>query len=80
MPAAIEAGFSSVAAVPLRLRAQTIGALNLFHDGVEVVPDRDIELAQALADVATIGVLQRRSTHRGTLLAEQLQHALHSRS
>ena len=79
VPAASAAGFASVAAVPLRLRAQTIGALNLFHAGVEVVPDDDIQVAQALADVATIGILQRRSTHRGTLLAEQLQHALHSR-
>ncbi len=79
VPAALAAGFASVAAVPLRLRAQTIGGLNLFHAGPQVVPDEDIHMAQALADVATIGILQRRSTHRGTLLAEQLQHALHSR-
>jgi GAF domain-containing protein len=79
VPAAIAAGFASVAAVPLRLRAETIGGLNLFHAEIGVVPAEDVQLAQALADVATIGILQRRSTHRGTLLAEQLQHALNSR-
>lgn len=76
--AAVSAGFRSVAAVPLRLRTQTIGALNMFHSA-HPVPVNDRRLAQALADVATIGILQRRSTHRSTMMAEQLQHALNSR-
>ncbi len=79
VPAAIEAGFRSVAAVPLRLRDQTIGGLNMFHARRAPIPDDDRRLAQALADVATIGILQRRSTHRSSAMAEQLQHALNSR-
>ena len=77
--AAMAAGFRSVAAVPLRLRSETIGALNMFHRAPHPVPMSDRKLAQALADVATIGILQRRSTHRSAMMAEQLQHALNSR-
>lgn len=79
VPAATQAGFRSVAAVPLRLRTQTIGGLNMFHARSESIPEDDRRLAQALADVATIGILQRRSNHRSSALAEQLQHALNSR-
>jgi transcriptional regulator with GAF, ATPase, and Fis domain len=78
-PAALAAGFGSVVAVPLRLRDQTIGGLNLFRERSELMSDEDQRLAQALADVATIGILQRRTTHRSTMVAEQLQHALNSR-
>jgi GAF domain-containing protein len=79
VPAAEVAGFRSVAAVPLRLRDQIIGGLNLFMDTPHEVPPRDRQLAQALADVATIGILQQRSLHRSHVLSEQLQHALTSR-
>lgn len=76
---AIEAGFRSVLALPLRLRERTIGGLNLFDDrAVRVTPD-DQALAQALADVATIGILQQRSAYRTAMLAERLQRALNSR-
>lgn len=77
--AALSAGFRSVAAVPLRLRTETIGALNMFQAAPHPMPLDDRRLAQALADVATIGILQRRSTHRSAMMAEQLQHALNSR-
>lgn len=76
---AIEAGFRSVVALPMRLREQTIGGLNLFDDRAVTVPPDDQRLAQALADVATIGILQQRSAQRSTVLAEHLQRALNSR-
>jgi GAF domain-containing protein len=79
VPAARITGFRSVAAVPLRLRGQTIGGLNLFRVEPHEVPPADRRLAQALADVATIGILQQRSLHRSHVLSEQLQGALTSR-
>jgi GAF domain-containing protein len=79
VPAAALAGFRSVAAVPLRLRDQVIGGLNLFMADPREVPPADRHLAQALADIATIGILQQRSLHRSHVLSEQLQGALNSR-
>jgi GAF domain-containing protein len=76
---ALEAGFRSVVALPLRLRQQTIGGLNLFHERAVSVTTGDQQLAQALADMATIGILKQRSAHRSAMLAEHLQRALNSR-
>ena len=78
-PRAVELGFRSVAALPLRLREDIVGGLNLFQAGDAGIDDDQQRLGQAFADVATIGILQRRTLHRNALLAEQLQHALTSR-
>jgi GAF domain-containing protein len=79
VPAALERGFRSVHALPLRLRDDTIGALNLFHDERSPLTDGDLRVAQALADTATIGILQQRALNASNVLAEQLQSALTSR-
>ena len=73
------AGFRSAHALPLRLRAETIGVLNLFSTTGGPLPEADARLGQALADVATIGLLQHRAILHRQLLAEQLQGALNSR-
>lgn len=76
---ALAAGFGAVYALPMRLRAETIGALNLFSTRPGALGDGTVLVAQAMADVATIGLLQARVISHGELLAEQLQHALHGR-
>jgi GAF domain-containing protein len=81
---AIACGFHSVHAIPLRLRDEAIGAVNLFGPTPDpgtpdpMTPER-LKLAQAMADVATIGILHERAIQRAEVLAEQLQSALHSR-
>lgn len=74
-----DVGFDAVHALPLRLRDETLGALNLFDSGHHQLSEFDTRLAQAMADVATIAILQQRSLSRASLLAEQLQHALDTR-
>ena len=77
--AAAEAGYRSVVSVPMRLRDQTIGALNLLRNGTGPMPDSDKRIAQALADVATIAILQHRRVIRTEEVTTQLQGALNTR-
>ena len=78
-PHAVEAGYRSVHAFPMRLRDEVIGALNLFSDKSGDMDPADARVVQALADVATIGLLQERTVRRGEVVTEQLQTALKSR-
>ena len=63
----------------MRLRDQVIGALNLFRSEPGPFEAADLRIAQALADVATIGLLHERNVRRRDTVAEQLQAALNSR-
>ena len=78
-PAAVEAGFRATHALPLRLRRQVVGAVNLFTADPGRLDDEHIAIGQAMADVATIGLLHERNLREQTVLSEQLQAALHSR-
>jgi len=71
--------FTSVHALPMRLRTDVIGALNIFLARPGQLTDADIALGQGLADIATIGLLQERTSQERNVLAEQLQGALNSR-
>ncbi len=78
-PHAVAAGFKSIHAFPMRLRGQVIGALNMFGAAAGSMDEADVRVIQALADIATIALLQERAIARGELLTEQLQGALNSR-
>lgn len=77
--AALEQGFHSVHATPMKLRGEVIGTMNLFQAATGAMSERDSAVVQALADVATIGVLQQRIATESQIVAEQLQRALDSR-
>lgn len=72
-------GYTISHALPLRLRGQVIGALNLFTIAPTPLSDDHLAVVQGLADVATIGLLNERAIRDQVVLSEQLQTALHSR-
>jgi hypothetical protein len=74
-----EYGFRSLVALPLRLRNERVGALNLFLEGTGPMTSADVAVGQALADVATIGILHQRILTRSELVNQQLQTALNTR-
>jgi len=76
---ALTQGFHAVFATPMRLRGQVLGAMNLFSTTPGGPSSQDALIAQALADVATIGILHERSSRESEILNQQLQRALESR-
>jgi len=76
---AAETGFIGANALPLRLRGRVIGALVLFQTDPDPLSAEDLTLAQALADVATIAILQQRTLDHSQVERAQLQYALTSR-
>ncbi|MGK2956967.1 MAG: GAF and ANTAR domain-containing protein [Acidimicrobiales bacterium] len=74
-----DSGFVAVSAVPMRLRSQVVGALNLFASHVGALSDEDVVVAQAMADIATIGILQQRMITDTRVFSSQLEVALESR-
>lgn len=78
-PRAHEIGFRATHAIPLRLRDRVVGALNLFQRTERRLGVDEIALAQALADVATITILQQRTLEQSHVENTQLNTALTSR-
>jgi transcriptional regulator with GAF, ATPase, and Fis domain len=78
-PAAVESGFRSVHAVPLRLRRRTLGAMGLFGTHTGALNDEDLSLGQALADVASVSLFPSEAAEDDHALSAQLQRALSSR-
>lgn len=79
VPAAVRAGFVSVQAVPVRVRDTVLGTVGLFARTSGRLSDDDLELAQALAYVAGVAIVQDKAATDRDLLNEQLQTALDSR-
>ncbi len=77
--AAVQAGFQSALALPLRLREVTLGALNLLSTSTAPIEEADIIVARAFADLATLSILQHRASTEAQQLNEQLSSALTSR-
>ncbi|MDP9335553.1 MAG: GAF and ANTAR domain-containing protein [Actinomycetota bacterium] len=78
-PHARELGIESVSALPMRLRTEVIGALNLLSTTPVPLGPEDQQVAQALADIATIGILQERALNDALVVTSQLEGALESR-
>jgi GAF domain-containing protein len=78
-PSAAEHGFVFVSAVPMRLRARAVGALNMFSTTQHGLSADDMRVAQGMADVASIGILQQRAIRDANELAGHLEAALESR-
>lgn len=78
--AALAGGFRSVHAFPLRLRDQVIGAVNLFGAEPRVLTAEEQSVVQALANVATIALVQEQAIARAEVVNEQLQVALNDRA
>jgi len=78
-PAAIEAGISSVHAIPMRVRGESVGALNLFRSQIGRIDERDLTLGQGMADIAAVALLQERAMRETRGVVAQLQSALNSR-
>ncbi|MGW7275729.1 GAF and ANTAR domain-containing protein [Streptomyces sp. NPDC054864] len=76
---ALRAGFATTHALPMRLRQKVVGAMNLFDSREQKLSDGDARVAQALADVATIAILQHRTVVHGNIERSQLRAALSSR-
>ncbi len=79
VPFALDSGFRAAHALPMRLRGRILGALNLFRSEPGGLGGADITAGQALADVATIALLQSHAIREAKVVADQLQQALQSR-
>jgi len=75
----VQGQYASVYALPMRLRTEVIGGLNLFAREPAALQPADVRIAQALADTATIGLIQQRAQREAKVLGQQLQTALDSR-
>ena len=78
VPAALDAGFASVHAVPMRAAGIVLGALGLFGSDSGELNEADLLVAQTLAHIACVAILQEHAPTPSTVIP-QLRAALASR-
>ena len=77
---AAEQGFTSVHAIPMRLRGHRLGALGLFGSGTGELNVGDLSLARGLAHVASIAIVHDNRILDNVNLLTGLQAAVASRA
>jgi hypothetical protein len=75
-----EYGFSAAFALPLRLRDESVGAVNLLRVQAGHMSNSDLAVGQALSDVAAMGILHQRMLMRAEVVNQQLHCALNTRT
>src|ERR1700758_5713644 len=75
VPAAVDAGFASVHAVPMRAAGIVLGALGLFGTQPGELNDADLLVGQTLAHIACVAILQEHAPTPSTVMP-QLRSAL----
>jgi ANTAR domain/GAF domain len=78
VPAALDAGFASVHAVPMRAAGIVLGALGLFGTRAGELNDADLLVGQTLAHIACVAILQEHAPTPSNVIS-QLRSALTSR-
>ncbi|MGY4712840.1 GAF and ANTAR domain-containing protein [Mycolicibacterium sp. CBM1] len=69
VPAAVDAGFAAVHAVPMRAAGSVLGALGLFDTRPGELSEADRLVGQTLAHVACVAVLQERPPTAATVVS-----------
>ncbi|WP_051735958.1 GAF and ANTAR domain-containing protein [Amycolatopsis rifamycinica] len=77
--AASAGGFAAVHAFPLRLRGRTLGGVNVFHTRPRELGREELAAAQALADLAVLGMTVESGDRREARLAETTLAVLNGR-
>jgi GAF domain-containing protein len=72
-------GFRAAHATPLRLRNHALGGINLFSLENGALSNRDTVLVQAMAEMATISIVNTQLAQRSASINDQLQRALDTR-
>jgi GAF domain-containing protein len=76
---ALREGYRAVHAIPLRVGENSLGAMCLLSREPGDLNEVDALAGQALADIASIGIVNYRLYSKRETIAEQLQTALNSR-
>lgn len=78
VPAALDAGFAAVHAIPMRAAGMVLGALGLFGTRPGALSDADRLVGQTLAHIASVALLQEHPPTQSAVV-QQLRNAMTGR-